>query len=132
MPGGTKGCDSREMIRGRVALVRFPGVAGVPDGEAGHQDVADRLRDDRRRSDGRALRVPVHDGLMGTAEFRTGHAVHQDVGGLQAEAREGAAHGEDGGASDVPAVDLVDACGADADRTRAGTYFEGEAVAGLG
>src|SRR5690242_15905169 len=132
MSGRTKPRDGFEMIGGRVAFVALPRVTRMARREARHQYVADGLRDDRRRGDGRALRVPVHDGLMGTAEFRTGHAVHQDVGGLHAEAREGAAHGEDGGAADVPAVDLVDARGADADRPRTGAYFEGEAVAGFG
>src|SRR2546426_8774959 len=117
MRRGTEPVNRVQVLGRRVALVRFPAIAGMAGGEPIHQIVADRLGDHRRRCDRVTARITIDDRFVLAAELRTGQAVDEHPRGREAEPVEGALHRENRGPPDVVAIDLVHA---------GGTYRDGE------
>jgi hypothetical protein len=89
-------------------------VLWVKHGELLHGAVAGDLGDDRGGGDGRAAGVAIDDGELMAIEAGLHVAVDEAEMGLQAQAFDGAAHGQEAGAENI--VDLDFLSGRDADR----------------
>src|ERR1041385_205561 len=123
--------ERREVLGRAVALVGRPRVRRMAGREQLHQVIAHGLRDDRGSGDRVAVRIPVHDGIMRTAQLRAGQAVHQDEGRRDPEPVEGTPHGEDRGPPDVQPVDFAHARRAPPHGQCAGPHHAGEPQAAL-
>src|SRR6266566_3743694 len=126
MPRGAEPVNRVQMLGRRIALVRFPAIAGMARGEPIHQIVADRLGDHRRCRDRVTARITVDDRFVLAAKLRTGQAVDEHPRGREAEPMEGALHRENRGAPDVVPIDLAHAGRAYCDGERPFANLAGE------
>src|SRR5712664_2437782 len=126
MARGTEPVNRVQMLGRRVALVRFPAIAGIARGEAIHEIVADRLGDYRRRRDRVNARISVDNRFVLAAELRTRQAVDEHPRGREAEPVEGAVHRKNRGAPVIVAIDFAHAGGAYRDGERPLANLAGE------
>jgi hypothetical protein len=101
------------MLGSSVALMFLQSVVGVKHGELGHGAVAGDLGDDGGGGDGGAAGVAVDDGELLAGEAGAHVAVDEAEVGLELEALDGAAHGEEAGAKNIVEIDFLERGNAD-------------------
>src|SRR5271155_5329550 len=89
-----KGKGTR-VFRGSVALMILQTVGGVKRGEFRHGAIPRDLGDDRRGGNGRTARIAVDDGDFPAGKTGFLIAIDEAEVRLEAQALDGAAHGEE-------------------------------------
>lgn len=92
-----------------IALVLMEGIVGKERVVERHEAVSQHLRHDGGAPHEVAAAISVREGPTRDRKRRRDRAVHEGEVGRVREISEGLAHGEEGGAEDVLAVDLVSA-----------------------
>src|SRR3989449_5555031 len=109
VPRRTEPVNRVQVLGRRVALVRFPEIAGVGGGQPVHEVIAQDLGDDGRRRDRVAAGIAIHDGFVLAPELGTWQPIDEHVGGDDAEPSQRPLHRKDRGAADIEPIDLPNA-----------------------
>ena len=111
---GTMLTQRREMTGGTITHVGFPAKAGEVARSGDHEAVAMLLCKDARCRNARMQRIAPDDRSRGVAPARQPVAVDQHLMRIEAQSLDRARHRKEGRLQDVDAVDLGNACLADA------------------
>jgi hypothetical protein len=108
MRGKAIGLDRRPMLRRAVAGIVLPTISWVLAVQLPHHLVARDFRENRGGGDRVGEMVALDHGGLRAGQARLHVAVDDGVRGEDRQGLERAAHGHEGGAQDVEAVDLLD------------------------